>query len=125
MTVNNTLTQYGWTAVRGNDSPCAKCQRPVGGTAYLHPRTHRHFHEECALAASGLRNLNPHAQALGRLGGSANTPAQNAARAENARLGGRPKKHGPPGAGAGPSRNIPQTLCPLKLISHGQPEERS
>jgi len=36
--------------------------------------------------------MNPHAQALGRLGGKANTPAQNAARARNAKLGGRPKK---------------------------------
>ena len=36
--------------------------------------------------------MNPHAKALGRLGGKANTPAQNAARAENGKLGGRPKK---------------------------------
>jgi hypothetical protein len=32
------------------------------------------------------------AQALGRLGGQANTPAQNAARARNARLAGRPRR---------------------------------
>ena len=36
--------------------------------------------------------MNPHAQALGKLGGKANTRAQNAARAENGKLGGRPKK---------------------------------
>ena len=35
---------------------------------------------------------NQHAQALGKLGGKANTPAQNAARRENGKLGGRPKK---------------------------------
>ena len=35
--------------------------------------------------------MNPHAKALGRLGGKANTPAQNAARRENGKLGGRPK----------------------------------
>lgn len=34
---------------------------------------------------------NPHAQALGKLGGSRNTQAQNQARAQNARLGGWPK----------------------------------
>jgi hypothetical protein len=34
---------------------------------------------------------NPAAVALGRLGGSANTKAQNAARAKNAKKGGRPK----------------------------------
>lgn len=34
---------------------------------------------------------NPAAVALGRLGGSANTPAQNAARAKNAKKGGWPK----------------------------------
>lgn len=40
---------------------------------------------------------NPHAAALGRLGGSKNTPAQNAARAKNGRKGGRPKvKKGTP-----------------------------
>ncbi len=40
---------------------------------------------------------NPAAVALGRLGGRANTPAQNAARARNAKLGGWPKgrKRGP------------------------------
>lgn len=37
---------------------------------------------------------NPHAVALGRKGGSANTEAQNAARRENGKLGGRPKKTG-------------------------------
>jgi hypothetical protein len=36
--------------------------------------------------------MNPHAKALGKLGGKANTPAQNAARRENGKLGGRPKK---------------------------------
>jgi hypothetical protein len=36
--------------------------------------------------------MNPHAKALGRLGGKANTPAQNAARRENGKLGGRPRK---------------------------------
>ena len=35
---------------------------------------------------------NPHAQALGRLGGSKNSAAQNAARARNGKLGGRPRK---------------------------------
>ncbi len=35
--------------------------------------------------------MNPHAQALGSLGGSANTKAQNAARAKNAKKGGWPK----------------------------------
>lgn len=34
---------------------------------------------------------NPAAVALGSLGGSRNTPAQNAARAKNGKLGGRPK----------------------------------
>ncbi len=34
---------------------------------------------------------NPAAVALGKLGGSRNTPAQNAARAKNGKLGGRPK----------------------------------
>lgn len=34
---------------------------------------------------------NPAAVALGRLGGLANTPAQNAARAKNAKKGGWPK----------------------------------
>lgn len=34
---------------------------------------------------------NPHAQALGRLGGSKNTPSQNKARKANARKGGWPK----------------------------------
>ncbi len=40
---------------------------------------------------------NPAAVALGRLGGKANTEAQNAARARNAKLGGWPKgrKRGP------------------------------
>lgn len=33
----------------------------------------------------------------GKLGGSRNTPAQNAARARNAKLGGRPRKKYPPG----------------------------
>lgn len=31
---------------------------------------------------------------MGRKGGSANTPAQNAARSENGKKGGRPPKHG-------------------------------
>lgn len=35
---------------------------------------------------------NPAAAALGRLGGSKNTPKQNAARKHNGKLGGRPKK---------------------------------
>jgi hypothetical protein len=35
---------------------------------------------------------NPHAQALGVLGGSRNTPAQEAARAANAKLAGRPRR---------------------------------
>ena len=35
---------------------------------------------------------NKAAQQLGRLGGLANTPAQNAARAANGKLGGRPRK---------------------------------
>ena len=35
---------------------------------------------------------NPAAQALGRLGGSANTPAQNLARAANAQHAGRPRR---------------------------------
>lgn len=34
---------------------------------------------------------NPAAVSLGRLGGSANTPAQNKARAKNAKKGGWPK----------------------------------
>jgi hypothetical protein len=34
---------------------------------------------------------NPHAVALGRNGGLANTPAQNTARARNGKLGGRPR----------------------------------
>jgi hypothetical protein len=34
---------------------------------------------------------NPHAVALGRKGGSRNTPAQQAARARNSKLGGWPK----------------------------------
>lgn len=34
---------------------------------------------------------NPHAVALGKRGGSANTKAQNAARAANALKGGRPR----------------------------------
>ena len=42
-----------------------------------------------ALRGSRGRRMNPHAQALGKLGGKANTPAQNAARAENGKLGGR------------------------------------
>ena len=36
--------------------------------------------------------LSQIAKLLGRRGGKANTPAQNAARARNAKLGGRPKK---------------------------------
>jgi hypothetical protein len=39
-----------------------------------------------------MENKNPAAVALGRLGGSANTKAQNEARKKNGRLGGRPKK---------------------------------
>ena len=35
---------------------------------------------------------NPAAQALGRLGGAANTPAQNLARKRNAQLAGRPRR---------------------------------
>ena len=35
--------------------------------------------------------MNRHAQSLGRIGGKANTPAQQAARARNAKLGGWPK----------------------------------
>jgi len=35
---------------------------------------------------------NPHAQKLGVLGGSKNSPAQVAARAENAKLAGRPRR---------------------------------
>jgi hypothetical protein len=35
---------------------------------------------------------NPAAQALGRLGGSANSPAQLAARRKNAKLAGRPRR---------------------------------
>lgn len=35
---------------------------------------------------------NRAAQALGRLGGTANTPAQNQARKQNARLAGRPRR---------------------------------
>ena len=35
---------------------------------------------------------NPAAQALGRLGGQANSPAQNKARARNAQLAGRPRR---------------------------------
>lgn len=51
------LSQHGWANVRGNGSPCAKCQKPVRGIAVLHPRTFRHLHPECALAVSGLRNV--------------------------------------------------------------------
>lgn len=39
-----------------------------------------------------MTKKNPAAVALGRLGGKANTPAQQAARAKNAKLGGRPRK---------------------------------
>lgn len=41
--------------------------------------------------------MNKAAQSLGRLGGSANTKAQNAARARNAKLGGwtKGRKRGP------------------------------
>jgi hypothetical protein len=38
---------------------------------------------------------NPAAVALGKLGGSANTEKQNAARRKNGRNGGRPKKKKP------------------------------
>lgn len=42
-----------------------------------------------------MAQKNPHAVALGKRGGTANTPAQNAARAANGRLGGRPRKPRP------------------------------
>lgn len=38
---------------------------------------------------------HPGAVALGRLGGQRNTEAQQRARAQNGRLGGRPRKDGP------------------------------
>lgn len=58
------------------------------------------LYHELALAAANNRDAKLKravvaeraAQALGKLGGKANTPAQNAARARNAKLGGRPKK---------------------------------
>lgn len=40
-----------------------------------------------------MARKNPHAVALGRRGGKANTPAQAAARATNARKGGRPREY--------------------------------
>ena len=48
---------------------------------------------------------NPYAVALGKLGGSKNSAAQNAARARNGRLGGRPRKLKPPET-AEPARPI-------------------
>lgn len=39
-----------------------------------------------------MTRKNPAAQALGRLGGAARTPAQNAARKQNAQRAGRPKR---------------------------------
>jgi hypothetical protein len=38
------------------------------------------------------KRKNPHAVALGRLGGQRKTPAKAAASRENGKLGGRPKK---------------------------------
>jgi hypothetical protein len=52
------------------------------------------FNEVCGdefFKAVDMLEKNPHAQALGKLGGSANTPAQNQARAKNAKKGGWPK----------------------------------
>jgi hypothetical protein len=39
-----------------------------------------------------MKQKNRHAAALGKLGGAACTPAQNAARRKNGKKGGRPKK---------------------------------
>jgi hypothetical protein len=45
-----------------------------------------------AMAKNKPLRKNAAAQALGRLGGSANTPAQKRARRENAKLAGRPRR---------------------------------
>lgn len=56
---------------------------------------------------------NPAAQALGRLGGSAGTKAQNKARKQNAKLGGRPRRvctHcGEPVSGGHTDRTLDET----------------
>ena len=51
------LADHGWVTVGGTDQSCAKCQKPVSGSAVMHPRTFRHLHVECAMAVSGLRNV--------------------------------------------------------------------
>lgn len=93
------LAEYGWVAVAGSGQPCLACQKPVVGTAVLHPRTFRHLHIDCALRVSGLRNISPVADAarvMGALGGAAtkgiSTPAKRRAARRNAKLGGRPRK---------------------------------
>ena len=51
------LVEGGWILVEGMSCRCASCHERISGRAALSPRRQRVFHLECALKASGLRNL--------------------------------------------------------------------
>jgi hypothetical protein len=51
------LVEGGWILVEDINSRCARCHERISGRAALSPRRQRVFHLECALKASGLRNL--------------------------------------------------------------------
>jgi hypothetical protein len=51
------LVEGGWILVEGINGRCARCRQRIRGKAALSPRRQRAFHVECALKASGLRNL--------------------------------------------------------------------
>jgi hypothetical protein len=53
------LNDHGWVTMGATGQPCPKCHNPVGpgGNGIMHPRSARIMHAACALAVSGLRNI--------------------------------------------------------------------
>ena len=78
-------------------------------------------------ATPAPKTPNPNAQALGRLGGARNTPAQQAARAKNVQRAGRPGRiciHcGEPVYGGHKDRKL-DTTCPGRAWTWGEARTR-